>query len=116
MALVLLTILTVYLIIFDYKQGLAVSFFAGLLYDLCSINILGVTSVKLLLFALIINLYKRKFNASHFLFSLIFSMLIILITEVSLKGFSFNPAEILASFCFVVLSFIIFSKIKNAHL
>jgi len=59
----------------DFKPVFWLAFLSGLLLDLISGNLIGLSSALFLLICFLIYLYRRKFSSANFLFQLVFVLL-----------------------------------------
>lgn len=95
------------------KQTVLLIFVSGLLYDLLILNLLGVHSLFLLVPALLIFLYQRKFQTNNWYYLIIISLLfLVLNTFLVVKAFSWFGlfSEIIFSFLFFFFFKIILYK------
>jgi rod shape-determining protein MreD len=80
----LLLIVLDWAILRDFKQGVLIGFFAGLILDFFSLGRLGLSSVIFLMIVFLINLYKRRWTMLNywltlfltFAFSFLFNFLV----------------------------------------
>jgi len=59
----------------DFKHVFILAFFLGLIYDLALANLIGFSSLLMLVICLVIYLYRRRFSSHHLLFQLSFLLL-----------------------------------------
>lgn len=99
----------------DYIKIFLFAFFCGLLNDIVSVNVIGVSSLFFLVTVFLIYLYQRKFSPYHLLFQLPF----VLISDYLFKIITFKQWYF-KNFIFLVgLSLIIFlllNRIKTKRL
>lgn len=96
------------------KEALVFAFIAGVLFDLLSLNTLGITSLVLVFCVFLVILYQRKFTSKNLLFWLFFFFIGNTFFKLT-KGEGWQLGEILVSTLFVLLSFFILSRFGIVH-
>lgn len=85
-----LLLLVSFLILADFRLGFIAAFLYGFFADLLLAQDLGISSLKFILIALIINLYKRKFNAENVLFALPIAFIVLAYFNLENSYFTFK--------------------------
>lgn len=91
------------------KEALILAFLGGILFDLLSLETLGISSLNLLAGVFLVILYQRKFATKNLIFWFVFFFLGDTIFKL-IKGEGWQLKEIGISFLFVLLSFFVLSK------
>jgi rod shape-determining protein MreD len=92
----LLLIVLDWAILRDFKQGVLIGFFSGLVLDFFSLGRLGLSSIIFLGIVFLINLYKRRWDLPNFWLTLVLTFIFSFVFNVFLERFwSFKEGLVL---------------------
>lgn len=97
-----------FLVLADFRLGFIAAFLYGVFVDLTLVQNLGISSLKFILIALIINLYKRKFNAENMLFVLPVTFFILLYFKMENSYFAFSFSSLKEVFAYTLIMYGVF--------
>ncbi|MBI4136911.1 rod shape-determining protein MreD [Candidatus Roizmanbacteria bacterium] len=97
---IILLLVIIFSTFVDGMTALTAAFLAGLVVDLWNGDQLGITSLVFILVALLLNVYKRKYDPEHLVFLLPFTVLVVTAYSWFDQGRQFVRSALLADIVF----------------